>query len=76
MVRLTPHREDGYIWIRRPEREHLFTKQLSKHSIGAYTELCREVGISFEAIATPQLRDEASEDGTRVRVLVSSLPVY
>lgn len=31
-------------------KEHLFGKQLSKHSIGAYMELFREVGSSFEAV--------------------------
>lgn len=46
MVRLIPPEEDGYVWSRIPEREHLFPKQLSKHSIGAYMELCREVGVS------------------------------
>ncbi|KAL9125042.1 MAG: hypothetical protein Q9217_005703 [Psora testacea] len=38
-----------------PEKQHLFKKQLSKHSIGAYRELCREVGVSFEAVPTTQL---------------------
>jgi hypothetical protein len=45
LVRLIPNVDDGYIWLRQPEREHLFVKQLSKHSYGAYKELCREVGI-------------------------------
>ena len=26
-------------------------KQLSKHSIGAYMEICREINISIEAVA-------------------------
>jgi hypothetical protein len=30
-------------------KEHLFTKELSKQSIGVYMELYREVGITFEA---------------------------
>lgn len=47
-----PDSQDGYMWSFLPEREHLFTKQLSKHSIGPYIELCREVGKSFEAVAT------------------------
>jgi len=29
--------------------EDLFTKPLSKHSIGVYMELCRNVEVSFEA---------------------------
>ena len=49
-VRLLPELNDGYAWSALPEREHLFTKQLSKHSIGAYMELCRELGKSFEAV--------------------------
>jgi hypothetical protein len=53
-VRLQPGIEDGYVWKPVPNNEHrfkkeLFGKQLSKHSIGAYTELCRGVGVSFEA---------------------------
>jgi hypothetical protein len=32
--------------------EHIFSKKnLSKHSTGAYVELCQEVGSSFEAVA-------------------------
>ena len=53
-VRLQPPIEDGYVWKPVPKKEHLFRKelfekQLSKHSIGAYMELCRGVGVSFEA---------------------------
>ena len=49
-VRLIPHPEDRYMWIRRRERDHLFSKQLSKHSIGGYTELCREIGVSIDVV--------------------------
>lgn len=38
-VRLIPEAEDGYRWDPPPEMEYLFTKQLSKHSIGAYVQL-------------------------------------
>ena len=53
-VRLPPGVEDGYEWKPLPGRENLFnedlfTKQLSKHSIGAYMELCRGVEVAFEA---------------------------
>lgn len=48
-VRLIPAVETGYLWTAIPEK-YLFTKPLSKLSIGAYMELCREVGKSFEAI--------------------------
>ena len=50
-VRLIPRAEDPYSWQSLPTRTHLFEKNLSKHSIGAYMELCREVGVSFEAVA-------------------------
>lgn len=52
-VRLITNAEDPYSWQALPERSHLFRKQLSKHTIGAYRELCREVGISFEAALAP-----------------------
>ncbi|KAH6667432.1 hypothetical protein B0J14DRAFT_658881 [Halenospora varia] len=50
-VRLITRVEDPYSWQSLPARTHLFEKNLSKHSIGAYMELCREVGVSFEAVA-------------------------
>lgn len=53
-VRLITNAEDPYSWQALPERSHLFRKQLSKHTIGAYKELCREVGISFEAALAPE----------------------
>jgi hypothetical protein len=32
----------------------MLTKQLSKLSIGAYMELCREIGKSFEAVESEE----------------------
>lgn len=61
LVHLIPKAADRYSWWRQPERDHLFSKQLSKHSYGAYMELIREVGISFEAIAKPAFSNEDSE---------------
>jgi hypothetical protein len=49
-VRLKPSIEDGYKWRILPERQHLFIKQLNKHSVGAYMELYREVGKFFKAV--------------------------
>ncbi len=49
-VRLITSGDDPYTWQRLPGKEHLFEKHLSKHSIGAYRELCRGVGVSFEAV--------------------------
>jgi hypothetical protein len=66
-IRLQPRADDGYAWIRQPEREHLFTRQLSKHSIGAYMELCGEVGASIEAVPHPELANTTSEHAPKVR---------
>ena len=52
-MRLLPDARDGYIWKVLPEKQYLFAKQLSKLSVGAYMELCREIGKSFEAIVSP-----------------------
>jgi hypothetical protein len=54
-VRLQPGVEDGYEWKPLPGNENsynegLFTKQLSKHSLGAYVELYRGLGVSFQAV--------------------------
>ena len=49
-IRLITNADDSYKWQALPEKQHLFKKQLSKHSIGAYRELYREVGVSFEAV--------------------------
>jgi hypothetical protein len=56
------------MWVPVPEKEHLFKKQLSKHSIGAYMELCRGVGVPFEAIAQPRSDTEGIiEKNTKVK---------
>ncbi len=53
-VRLITSADDPYTWQMLPEKEHLFKKHLSKHSIGAYRELCRGVGVSFDAVLAPE----------------------
>ena len=49
-VRLITGIDDPYNWSYLPEKRHLFSKHLSKHSTNAYMQLCREVGTSFEAV--------------------------
>jgi hypothetical protein len=50
-VRLKTEDECLYAWqIEDPSLKHLFQKHLSKHSIGAYMLLYREVGQKFCAI--------------------------
>jgi hypothetical protein len=48
-VRLIPSSDDPYTWSYDPEVKHLFEKQISKHTMGAYQELCRWVGTRFKA---------------------------
>ena len=59
-VRLMTNVDDPYSWQALPEKDHLFKKQLSKHSIGAYRALCREVGVSFEAVLTTRPNPDIS----------------
>lgn len=49
-VRLHPTRDDAYRWKVLPEKHHLFEKNLSDLSIGAYKELYDGVGVTFEAV--------------------------
>jgi Skp family chaperone for outer membrane proteins len=56
-VRLITGIDDPYTWKVLPGKEHLFGKHLSKHSIRAYMELWREVGISFEAVLATESTD-------------------
>ncbi len=53
------------MWAALPEKEYLFTKQLNKHSIGAYMELYRGIGVLFELVAQP-----GSNTGTRIEEIV------
>jgi predicted RNase H-like nuclease (RuvC/YqgF family) len=63
-VRLLPTPEDPYEWKVLPEKKHLFAKHMSKHSKGAYQELIREAGISFEAVRRDP--DKNGHTGTAV----------
>ncbi|PZD29767.1 hypothetical protein A1F96_04891 [Pyrenophora tritici-repentis] len=51
-VMLITSPDEPYTWSYMPERAHLFQKHLSKHTMGAYVQLCAEVGETFEAIRT------------------------
>ncbi|KFY62667.1 hypothetical protein V497_02284 [Pseudogymnoascus sp. VKM F-4516 (FW-969)] len=49
-VKLITNPEDLYQWsILTAEKTALFNKQLSKHSTGAYIDLCNGVGVHFKA---------------------------
>lgn len=49
-MRLITNGDDPYTWAALPGREHLFSKHISGHSIGAYKELCEGIGVTFEAL--------------------------
>lgn len=50
-VRLLTSSEDAYYWSALPNSQHLFHKQLSKHSLRAYQEIYKNVGLTFEAVS-------------------------
>lgn len=52
-VRLIISANNSYIWHPLAEKEYLFKNYLSKRFIGAYRELCRGVGVSFEVVPVP-----------------------
>lgn len=72
-VRLITNAEDPYIWQALPEKNHLFKKQLSKHNISAYRELCREVGLSFEAALAPDSSSFTGREPNKGRQATISL---
>jgi len=72
-VRLITSADDLYVWRFLPEKQYLFRKHLSKHSVGAYRELCREVGVSFEAVLAAA-SDHSSKEETEADATVGDLP--
>jgi len=59
-VRLITNGDDPYTWAALPGKEHLFSKHMSGHSIGAYKELCEGIGVTFEAL--PVTAEQTSAD--------------
>ena len=51
-VRLVTGADDLYTWKVLPQKKHLFSKNISDHSIGAYKELCEGIDSAFEAVPT------------------------
>ena len=45
-----PRKEDRYRWSVLPQKAHLFEKNLSKLSIGVYTQIIQGIGVFFEAL--------------------------
>lgn len=48
--RLIPKPEDPYRWRYLPEKSHFFKKNLSKHTLMGYREICASANVSFEAV--------------------------
>jgi hypothetical protein len=71
-VRLITTWKDPYRWAPLPGAEHLFsehlfTKQLSKHCLGAYYEIFHRVGETFEAVLNDPLSDHKSSTTAEAR---------
>ena len=77
-VQLITSANNLYTWQILVEKEHLFTKNLSKYSIGAYRELYRGVDMSFKAILAPKssnaTKRKVFEKRREARVYVSFNP--
>ena len=76
-VRLITSGDDLHAWQILLEMQHLFKKHMSKHSIGAYRELYRGVGVSFEAVPAPETNNAAKRKahGQRLEVRGYILPI-
>ena len=71
-MRLITNGDDPYVWSALPGEEHLFSKNMSDHSIGAYREMCDGVEVSFEAV--PATR-KSSADRLQAELLSTDLSV-
>ncbi|PVH69406.1 hypothetical protein DL98DRAFT_661712 [Cadophora sp. DSE1049] len=61
-VRLVTGADDLYTWKVLPQKKHLFSKNISDHSIGAYKELCEGIDSAFEAVpVTTKTRARSAE---------------
>ncbi|KFY99252.1 hypothetical protein V500_01424, partial [Pseudogymnoascus sp. VKM F-4518 (FW-2643)] len=68
-VKLITKPEDLYQWsILTAGKAALFNKQLSKHSTGAYIDLCNGVGVHFKAV----LGKGAADYGQETRLVTTS----
>lgn len=71
-VRLITRADDPYTWKVLPEKRHLFLKNISDHSIGAYKELCKGIGVAFEAVPINATTGTGLEDPVQ-EVLTSAM---
>jgi hypothetical protein len=74
-IRLLPRDDDPYCWKWLPETKHLFSKNLSDHSTGAYKKLFKEVGVTFEAAPVERITAKSTTTpDTMISLNVSSKP--
>ncbi|KAH8799666.1 hypothetical protein F5884DRAFT_863276 [Xylogone sp. PMI_703] len=73
-VRLVPGPDDLYRWKVLPEKRYLFSKNMSDHSINAYKELCREIGICFEAVPVETAKIETGSEDIVEEIFTSAEP--
>jgi len=73
-VRLKTGPDEVYAWERLSDKEHLFSKNISDHSIGALKELYQEVGLSFEAVGNEKPREHTA--GSTARTVRSFVCFY
>ncbi|KAK4676320.1 hypothetical protein QC764_0087190 [Podospora pseudoanserina] len=65
-VRLLTSRDNGYSWQYLTELKHLFFRNISKYSIGAYRELCAGLGKKFEAVPSVISSSEISSQPSHI----------
>lgn len=68
-MRLITAASDPYRWKYNPDRQHLFTKQISKHNAGAYREISRELGKSIEVVSQSTASPATLHDGEQQSLL-------
>ena len=61
-IRLKTNPDDVYSWERMDCKEHLFSKNISDHSVRALKELYREVGQSFQVVENS--KSDIFQDGS------------
>ncbi|KFY94739.1 hypothetical protein V500_03087 [Pseudogymnoascus sp. VKM F-4518 (FW-2643)] len=74
-VKLITKPEDVYQWsILTPGKAALFNKQLSKHSTGAYIDLCNGAGVHFKAVLAEGAADYEPETPLLTTITPSDAP--
>jgi hypothetical protein len=55
-----------------PEKNYLFSKNMSDHSISAYKELCGEIGVLFEAVPVETTRTGTGSEDVAQEIFTSA----